>query len=132
MFVRSRANSIMMKGLLVSEALDILFSCALAKVITEDGSSVLVNVCIVLLMINAAHLVLSLQAVIHKGLYNWFFGRKYAVTALRATFAHYQFPKRDLLEESVETWMQRVVDRSDLDVAAKAGALICSCRHALP
>lgn len=103
MFVRSRANSIMMKGLLISAALDILFPYALAKVITEDGSSVLVNACIVLLMIKAAHLVLSLQAVIHKGFYNRFFGRKYAVTALRATFVHYQFPKRDLLEESVET-----------------------------
>jgi hypothetical protein len=28
------------------------------------------------------------------------------------------------MEESVETWMQKVVDRSDLDVAAKADALM--------
>lgn len=124
MFVKKRATALMFKGLLFYTALEFLLSYALAKAFTDESGSVLVNTGLVFLGLMAAHLVLSLKSAIYKGLYYWFIGRKDAVTALRASFAHYRFPKPDLMEESVETWMQKVVDRSDLDVAAKSDALM--------
>ena len=124
MFLKKRANAILMKGILFYTAIDLLISYGIASIFTDNDEGVVGLALIVFLVLNAAHVVISLKASITKGLYYWFIGRKDAVTALRATFAHYRFPKPDLMEESVETWMQKVVDRSDLDVAAKADALM--------
>ena len=124
MFAKKRATALMVKGLLFYTGLDLLLSYALSNAFSGESESVLANTGLVFLSLVAIHLGLSLKGAIYKGLYYWFIGRKDAVAALRATFTHYRFPKPDLMEESVETWMQKVVNRTDLDVAAKSDALM--------